>query len=237
MQRYFAIDKKDNLFILSTDDLWHIKKVMRMKDEASIEVVFDKKLYICSIHYEKENIVVSFIKEIIEKNTLNSNINIVIPLLKEQKMDFVLQKLAELGASHITLIETERSVVKIPSDKFEKKYERWNKILKEASEQSKRTTIPILSEIKKIDYLAGMNGINIVCSTIEKNNTIKKVFQNYKNYDTINVVIGPEGGLSLKEENYLNEIGFKSVTLGSNILRVETVPIYILSIINYIYME
>ena len=56
-------------------------------------------------------------------------------------------------------------------------------------------------------------------------------------YDRINIVIGPEGGLSEKEENRLKEIGYIPVTLGSNIMRVETVPIFVLSIVNYEFME
>ena len=57
------------------------------------------------------------------------------------------------------------------------------------------------------------------------------------NYDTINIVIGPEGGLTEQEENTLVEYGYKKVTFGNRILRVETVPLYILSIINYEFME
>jgi len=66
---------------------------------------------------------------------------------------------------------------------------------------------------------------------------IKTSLKTINKYDTINIVIGPEGGLSNNEIKYLNEIGFKSVSLGNRILRVETVPLYILSIINYELME
>ena len=51
------------------------------------------------------------------------------------------------------------------------------------------------------------------------------------------MVIGPEGGLTEKEEENLKNMGFELVTLGKNILRVETVPIYLLSILNYELME
>lgn len=49
------------------------------------------------------------------------------------------------------------------------------------------------------------------------------------------IVAGPEGGFSLEEENYLIDNGFIPTTLGSNILRAETVPLYVLSVINYEY--
>ena len=126
----------------------------------------------------------------------------------------------------------ERSIIKL-KDKELKKIERWNKICKEASEQSKRVNIPIVTEVKTLKQLDNIDGIKLVCSTKEKDNTIKKYLKKNNGYNKINIVIGPEGGISPKEEEYLNSIGFESVSLGNNIMRVETVPIYILSVINY----
>lgn len=57
------------------------------------------------------------------------------------------------------------------------------------------------------------------------------------NYDTINLVIGPEGGLEKLEEETLKEIGFKPISLGNRIMRVETVPLFVLSAINFRFME
>ena len=51
------------------------------------------------------------------------------------------------------------------------------------------------------------------------------------------IVVGPEGGLSIDEEEKLNSLGFDSITLGKRIMRVETVPLFVLSIINYELME
>ena len=62
---------------------------------------------------------------------------------------------------------------------------------------------------------------------------IKKVLQDSKKSDTILIVVGPEGGFTDNEIKYLIDNGFVSVTLGKNILRAETVPLYLLSVINY----
>jgi len=121
----------------------------------------------------------------------------------------------------------------LEQEKKQKKLDRWNKICKEASEQSKRLTIPIITEIKTLVELKNIEGLKIVCSTKEKENNIKKFLDRNINYTKINIVIGPEGGISPKEEDYLNSIGFNSISLGNNIMRVETVPIFILSVINY----
>ena len=60
---------------------------------------------------------------------------------------------------------------------------------------------------------------------------------NHKNCDRIILVIGPEGGISDIEEDYLINNGYEAITLGNLILRVETVPIYLMSVINYENME
>ena len=82
-----------------------------------------------------------------------------------------------------------------------------------------------------------MDGVKIVCSTREKEKSLKKLLQTVENCDTLVIVVGPEGGLEEEEEKFLVDAGFSSVTLGNRILRVETVPLYVLSAINYNYME
>ena len=62
------------------------------------------------------------------------------------------------------------------------------------------------------------------------------MLQDSKKRDTIIIVVGPEGGFTDSEINYLENSGFISTSLGENILRAETVPLYVLSVINYEFM-
>ena len=231
MQRYFSNLKQDNYLILTKEDLYHIKTVMRMKQGDNIEVVYDHKLHICQLDNDQ-----ALIKEVNNQITDKKVEYILcVPLLQEQKMSFVLQKATELGVDKISPILTTRCVVKI-KEQQEHKLNRWYRICKEASEQSKRLDIPFIEKITKIEDLK-LSGFKIVLSTKEKDMTIKKVLKNNLNCDKIIMVVGPEGGLTDQEEKALNELGFVSVTLGQNIMRVETVPICLLSILNYELME
>ena len=85
--------------------------------------------------------------------------------------------------------------------------------------------------------LESTDQIKIICSTSEKSNNLKDVLQTSGKYDKITLVIGPEGGLSNKEESLLETKCFIKTSLGNLIMRVETVPIYLLSVINYIDLE
>ena len=232
VQRYFSKQKKDNNFILSDNDLHHIKTVMRMKDKDQIEVVYNSELYICELC--KDNI--SIINKEEKDEAVLPNVSLVIPLLKEQKLDLILQKATELGVDTIYITKTERTIVKVDA-KLDSKIKRWTAICKEASEQSKRNTIPNIVYLSSLNQTIELDGIKIVCSTQKNVNKFKSFLQSINKYDKLIIVIGPEGGLSLKEEDFLIENGFKQITLGNQILRVETVPISVLSIINYEFME
>lgn len=237
MQRYFSKEQKDNKFILNNDDLYHIKVVMRMKNNDQIQVVYNHEPYLCEIKLKEENIDVNIIEKMDVISDNLPQVTLILPLLKEQKFDFILQKATELGVSKIIPVIMERSIIKIDEKKMSKKLERWQKIVKEASEQSFRNDIPIITEIKQLKDLETIDGLKILCSTKVIDKTLKKAL-NYKEIcDKISIVIGPEGGITEKEEEKLNNMGFISVTLGNRIMRVETVPIFIMSILNYECME
>ena len=236
MQRYFK-DTNQDIFELSQDDSYHITKVMRNSIGDLVEVVIDKKLYICEI-IEMNNLVTVRKKEEVETDSeLECSVTIAQSLVKEQKMDLILQKSCELGVSEIIPINTTRSIVKL--DKKEtKKIERWNKILKEASEQSKRVVIPKVNSILDVKELAKLDyDIKILCTVNELSTSIKRVLSNDLKGAKIILVIGPEGGFTDAEEKILIENGYISTSFGNRVLRTETASLYALSIINYILMR
>ena len=231
MQRYFAVDKDLNI---SDKDKHHIINVMRMKLNDKIEIVYDEKVYLCEINDISKKDVNYSVKDIIDvNNELPVKVTIAVSLVNEKKLDFILQKCTELGIYDFVLVSSDRSKIKIDG-KENKKIERWNTITKEAAEQSHRNIKPVIkgimsiNEVSKLDY-----DLKLTCSTKENEKTIKNVLQNSTNCDRIIIVVGPEGGLTNYEEEILKENNYIPITLGNLILRTETVPIYIMSLINY----
>lgn len=231
MQRYF-IKNKDML--LEESDIRHIKKVMRMSINDKIEVVYNNKLHICEItSLEPFNIKV--IEKLDENKKTKIELTVAVALVKEQKMDLILQKLTELGVSRIIPVSMERSIVKLDKERFNKKKVRWESICKEASEQSKRTNIPIIEDIKSIKDLTKEDAdLKLVASTKEKEKLLNYYLQSIEDCAKIIMVIGPEGGISDREEDILVSNGYNRVSFGNLIFRVETATIYAASIINYI---
>lgn len=237
MQRYFAKEKIEDKFSLNSDDLYHIKTVMRMKTGDKVEVVYDDSVYLCEVELIKDNVIINLLEKLETETNLEPKIRLILPFLKEQKMDLILQKGTELGIDEFIFIETERTIVKVEDKKEQSKLDRWSRICKEASEQSMRLDIPNVKIERNKEALESLDGLKLLCSTQEKDKTIKNLLKNTRNYDKINIMIGPEGGFSLKEEIYFEKKGFTKVSLGSQIMRVETVPIFLASIIRYEYME
>ena len=236
MQRYFVDEIKDDKFILNSDDSYHVSTVMRMRENDLIEVVFKNELYICSI-LSFDPVACKAIRKEDSNTKKMPKVIIAQALVKEQKMDYILQKSCELGAFSIIPIKTIRTLIKIDKDK-DKKIVRWNKILKEASEQSKRLCIPILNDILDIKQLLNMDAdYKFICSVNEKSKTIKSVLSNVDISDTILFVIGPEGGFSDYEEDLLISNGFIPISLGDNVLRTETSSSFILSVVSYEFMR
>ena len=235
MQRYFCNKLENNEYLFSNEDSYHIKKVMRMNIFDKIEVVNNRVTYICEI--TSLNPVKAKVIEIKEENNENNyEIILVQSLVNESKMDFILQKGTELGINKFYVYKATNSVVK-ENGKGEKKLVRWQKIVKESSEQSKRNIIPNVVDIIDLNELCKLNAdLKILLSVNEKTKNIKKVLKDYKKCDKIIIVVGPEGGFtSLEEETLLNH-GFISTSLGNRVLRTETASIATMAMINYEWM-
>ena len=232
MQRYVV----DENLKLDKKDINHIINVMRLNVNDQIKLINNGTIYDAIItKIEKNNVLYEIIKKEESKSLKDYKVIIACSIIKEQKMDYLLQKATELGVDEIIPIISERTIVKVKQ--ASSKIDRWNRIIKESVEQSHRVSIPIIKDIISLKELSNLEySIKILCNTNEKSRNIKKVLQDSKKRDTIIIVVGPEGGFTDSEINYLENSGFISTSLGKNILRAETVPLYVLSVINYEFM-
>ncbi|MCH5171680.1 MAG: 16S rRNA (uracil(1498)-N(3))-methyltransferase [Erysipelotrichales bacterium] len=234
MQRYFVTGDIDNISF-TEGDIFHIQKVMRFKSGDLIEIVLSSKVYLTKI--ENVNpLKVEIIEELEEKRELENDITLLYCLPKGDKLDLVIQKATELGVKNIVGVISSRTIVKIDEKDKKRKIERFNKIIKEAAEQSKRVNLPEFIDIidfKDIcKYLSIHNFIAYEGEALN-DGTLFDDLNKIKKNESISILVGAEGGFSLSEVKLANEIGFKSVSLGKLILRSETAAIYFLSVLSF----
>lgn len=237
MQRYFiegTVSLNEN-FVMDDEHIHHIKNVMRAKADDEFNVV-DRtgNAYLVRLT-DIDPVTYEVIEKIDAEVELPVNITLYTPLLKGDKMDLVIQKSTELGASEFVLYKAERSVVKLNSKKEDSRLVRYQKIAREASEQSRRTKIPAVSfadELKSIDFTE----YDLVLFAYEDNNlTGRSINDVLKEHEpaTVAVVFGPEGGFTGAEAEIFKS--YENVALGRRILRAETAPLYALSVIGSYY--
>lgn len=151
-------------------------------------------------------------------------------LSRGERMDYAIQKSVELGVDEITPLLSLRCNVKLADERIEKRLGHWQNIIISACEQSGRTRIPQLNPPMVLtDWLSQCRGLSFVADfeqeSIAPDLTIKHV----------NVLIGPEGGLTRDEIYLAQEHDFKSLSLGPLTLRTETAPIVALTKLQLIF--
>jgi len=238
MQRYF-IDKE----CLNGPDIYiddynhkHMQKVMRYKNHDQVICILpDSKTYL----YEIIDIEKGYLKQvepITEDHELDVGVTLIYGLPKNDKFEFVLQKATELGVKRIVPFLSKRSIIKTDIKTFEKKRERYTKILKEASEQSYRQIIPELTPLCLMKDLSHyLSDLNLVAyEESSRKGEHSQFYQSLqKDYRTITIIVGPEGGFDQKEIDEMKILGIQECSLGKRILRSETAPLYMLSVIGF----
>lgn len=155
-------------------------------------------------------------------------LHLLLCLSQREKFEWMLQKCTEVGAAEFTPVLSSRSLVQ-DAHSLENKYPRWEKILQEAAEQSGRGVVPRLN--RAADYEAALlaapaaGNLCLLAWEGETSQRLTGALQGQARNAAVAVLIGPEGGLSEAEVELAAGAGWKPVSLGRRILRMETAAV------------
>jgi 16S rRNA (uracil1498-N3)-methyltransferase len=154
---------------------------------------------------------------------------------KGQKMDFVIEKLTELGVAEILPFYSERSVVE---DTGVAKLERWRRLAQSAAQQCGRDTLPVIRDPQRFaDIVARFPDYDTVLfpwELAESGPLRERLPALVEHSGPVLMLIGPEGGFSSDEAAAAQAAGAHLISLGSRILRTETAALVLASILNYL---
>lgn len=236
MNRFFIDEEiRGNQIELTGEALHHIKNVLRLHEGEQVILIKNQKELLCDIDKIEKNSIIVVIRSELERSSENDfSVTLFQGIPKGDKLEFIIEKATEAGASRIVPLKMSRSIAKIEGKDVAKKLERFQKIAKSAAQQSGRLLIPEIGNpvsVKEADFSAF--DLLLVCFEDEKKTGLKEILKENTTAKNIAVVIGPEGGISEEEIRILCEKGFHAVTLGSRILRCETAGLYTLACLNY----
>jgi len=213
--------------LLSKEHTHYLVNVMRAKRGANVNFFNKNGEWLSEIVFlEKDRVEVKFLSKI-KENTNTLNVELAICLVKKNAMEIILQKATELGIRKIIPIISERTEVK------EINFERANKIVIEATEQSNQLEPPQISEILNLKDFLNINRNKIFFADINSDYSLEK--KDFKEGETATVLVGPEGDFSPAErELILNGSNTVAFSLSKNILRTDTAVISAISLVNFI---
>ena len=214
-------------------DCGHIQNVYRLQINDEVRVIDGEFEYLTKIlSISKKEVVLEIIKKMEDNYSLDVNIDMAIGILKNDKMNLVIQKLTEIGVNKIIPLKTKRVVVKINEKK-----EKWETVVREALKQCRGVKFPKVSEIKKICEI-NYERYDKIIFAYENSENSKPIFELIDKKDkNILCVIGPEGGITKEEVNFLKEKNAFEVSLGARILRAETASIVVAGIISNLKLK
>ena len=214
-------------------DCGHIQNVYRLQINDEVRVIDGEFEYLTKIlSISKKEVVLEIIKKIEDNYSLDVNVDMAIGILKNDKMNLAIQKLTEIGVNKIIPLKTKRVVVKINEKK-----EKWETVVREALKQCRGVKFPKISEIKKI-YEIDYERYDKIIFAYENSENSKPIFELIDKKDkNILCVIGPEGGITKEEVNFLKEKNAFEVSLGARILRAETASIVVAGIVSNLKLK
>jgi 16S rRNA (uracil1498-N3)-methyltransferase len=232
---FYHPNLEQDTFHLSEEESKHLVRVLRKKKGDEIRLMDGKGMEaIGMIENELTKQVEIFIKER-KQHSLNNKYHFhlaIAPTKNADRMEWMLEKCAEIGIQEITLLTCSNS------ERSQMKTDRLKKILLSAIKQSKQFHLPSLNEqvnfSKFIEQKWSPNTLKLIawCES-EKKQNLKQILGRVQQQDAqeIIVLIGPEGDFSPAEVNLAIDQKFEPISLGENILRTETAGVFVCSVL------
>ncbi len=241
MYRFFVPGEQvhGDLAEITGDDVNHIKNVLRMGrgDHVVISCGQGTDYYCIIREIQSESIVLDVEREEPIRTELPVAITLFQALPKADKMEWIVQKAVELGASEVVPVRTRRCIVRLDEGKAAKKRQRWQTIAEAAAKQSGRGIVPnvhdVMSFADALRYAGQMEQAVIPYELFDDMAATRKTIENLCQGASIGIFIGPEGGFERGEIEQAMEMGVVPVSLGRRILRTETAGLAILSVLMF----
>ncbi len=221
---------------LTANAAHHVANVLRMKAGDALKLFngngcfYHARIFSCS--KKSVSVKIESIEHVQRESPLHTHLGQV--MSRGDRMDFAIQKSTELGVNEITPLISERCELKLNADREHKRREHWQQVAISAAEQCGRATVPIIHPVSTLqDWIDkhASQGLSLVFH--HRDTQTLTAIQNRP--ELVNLLIGPEGGLSESEIELARNAGFIACTFGPRVMRTETAPVACLSVLQWLW--
>jgi len=228
-------NKEQTEAALKGDQAAHLARVLRAQPGQIFDVVADGFLHRAEVKSVRDDEVLF---ALYEKHESEAELpaKLLLAVFKFDRMEWALEKATELGAQQIIPVITRRTEKHL-AQAATKRVERWRRIVHEASQQCRRTNLPLIDDPAPLKQaLSTIDAqVKLLLAETEEENTIRAAIATAPPNASVALAVGPEGGWTADEMQLFRDHGWQHVTLGPRILRAETAAIAALAITGALY--
>lgn len=242
MHRFFCPHsdlEQEIIFITDRKEIHHLRGVLRLKPRQQIRLFNGQDKEIVGTIVTMNSNKVEVRRDYVLPKTHERGIDVVLAcaIPKRAKFEFIIEKTTELGVDEIIPLKTERTEIAFDVRRMEKKIDRYRTIAVNAAKQCGRVHIPRIlpmATIPEIFQHDDQQSLRFIASLSDQRQNLFETFQkeNLKDFKRIVFFIGPEGDFTPGEISNALASGCIPVSLGSNVLKVDTAALCVVSFAN-----
>jgi 16S rRNA (uracil1498-N3)-methyltransferase len=231
-RRFFVDTVESGRARIVGPDAHHLARVLRVEPGQQFEISDNQSVYLAEVESARKDLVSFSIGEKLAPPEPAVHTTVLASLIRFERFEWMLEKATELGVQRVVPVEAERSERGLERAAG-KRLSRWNRIAREASEQSRRAKLPeIDAAVTFTEALAIEAAYRYALEEAVAPPILAALPAQRKAADSVALLVGTEGGWTDRERELIAGAGWRSVSLGSQILRAETAAIAALAIVN-----
>jgi 16S rRNA (uracil1498-N3)-methyltransferase len=232
-RRFFVSQFADKRAVMEGEAAHHLGRVLRAQTGQQYELSDGQRVFLARIETAGRDRIEFALEEEIPSYQPSLEVTLLLAVVKYDAFEWAIEKATELGVGTIIPLAAARSEKGLLAAAA-KRAERWHKILLEASQQSRRRSVPRLEPLTAPHdaFMAHRNGVRVMLSEQSAARPLRAVLSG-ENGTAAVLAIGPEGGWTEAEFGAAEGAGFQHASLGKLILRTETAVIAALAALNY----
>jgi 16S rRNA (uracil1498-N3)-methyltransferase len=233
-RRFFVDAVQSGRARITGPDAHHLTRVLRVEPGQQFEISDNRAVYLAEVESARKDLVSFSVREKLASAEPVVQTTVLASLIRFERFEWMLEKATELGVARIVPVRTERSEKGLEQG-AEKRLARWNRIVREASEQSRRARLPEIAAPAGLTdalQLEAAHRYVLDETEAEASPMLAALPAHRQPGDRVALLVGPEGGWTDREREQIADSQWRPVSLGPQILRAETAAIAALAIVN-----
>jgi 16S rRNA (uracil1498-N3)-methyltransferase len=231
-RRFFVDAVQSGRARITGPDAHHLTRVLRVEPGQQFEISDNHSVYLAEVESARKDLVSFSVREKVASAEPPVLTTVLASLIRFERFEWMLEKATELGVARVVPVQAERSERGL-EQAAAKRISRWNRIAREASEQSRRARLPEIGA--PLDLAGALHSEAAYRYVLEETDAppiLTTLPAHREPGHSLALLVGPEGGWTDRERERIGVSPWRPVSLGSQILRAETAAIAALAIVN-----